>query len=260
MAKDPLKPPIPDMLFHTIPGKPVNPAYFEAAGLLADALFGSRPKPQEPVVSMSVYYAALKKKTEAADYWRQRTLQANEIYFEAASTATAFRELAADLTFGGHSYPPRKGNAQWDEFYAKFRKISQRRAAARQAGHPENVLLPSIPVAPIPPIYENVVSDYARTTRYPNITLKAYNESLSAWANTVQSWIRSAEREEGVNRETFDNAMVWREIAIDLAFKGQPYPEKGTPSRNIFCAQYTKIYARKFAAHKAGHKEDDCLV
>ena len=29
MAKDPLKPPIPDMLFHTIPGKPVNPAYFE---------------------------------------------------------------------------------------------------------------------------------------------------------------------------------------------------------------------------------------
>ena len=31
MAKDPLKPPVPDMLFHTIPGKPVNPAYFEVA-------------------------------------------------------------------------------------------------------------------------------------------------------------------------------------------------------------------------------------
>ncbi len=136
MAKDPLKPPIPDMLFHTIPGKPVNPAYFEAAGHLSDALFGSRPEVSEPKLSLKTHRKAIEAWKDAAQTWKDRCLRAEKNRDEIYDSATAWREMAADLAFGGRPYP-QEGTPERNAFDAKCQKIKDRKKAARQSGHPE---------------------------------------------------------------------------------------------------------------------------
>ena len=136
MAKDPLKPPVPDMLFHTIPGKPVNPAYFEVAGQLSDAIFGSRPEVSEPKLSLKTHQKAIDALKEATESWKKRCLLAEKSRDELYDAYRAWRETAADLAFGGRPYPE-KGTPERNVLVDRFEKIHERMKAARQAGHPE---------------------------------------------------------------------------------------------------------------------------
>ncbi len=136
MAKDPLKPPVPDMLFHTIPGKPVNPAYFEVAGQLSDALFGSRPEISEPKLSLKTHNKAIEAWKDAAQTWKDRCLRAEKNRDEMYDSATTWREVAADFAFGGRPYPE-PGTPERDAMTAKYKEINARKKAAREAGHPE---------------------------------------------------------------------------------------------------------------------------
>ena len=136
MAKDPLKPPVPDMLFHTIPGKPVNPADFEVAGQLSDALFGSRPEVSEPKLSLKTHNKAIEAWKEATESWKKRCLRAEEKLNDMSDAATAWRELAADYAFHEKPYPP-KGTPKRQEFGDRFDKIYERKVAARKNGNPE---------------------------------------------------------------------------------------------------------------------------
>ena len=136
MAKDPLKPPVPDMLFHTIPGKPVNPAYFEVAGQLSDALFGSRPEVSEPKLSLKTHRKAIEAWKDAAQTWKDRCLRAEKNRDELYDAHRAWREVASDLTFGGRPYPE-TGTPERKALYDKYQKVYDRLRAAREAGHPE---------------------------------------------------------------------------------------------------------------------------
>ena len=136
MAKDPLKPPIPDMLFHTIPGKPVNPAYFEVAGQLSDALFGSRPEVSEPKLSLKTHRKAIEAWKDAAQTWKDRCLRAEEKLNDMSDAGAAWREVAADYAFQGKPYPA-KGTPKRQEFGDRYDKIRERKREARRSGNPE---------------------------------------------------------------------------------------------------------------------------
>ena len=147
MAKDPLKPPVPDMLFHTIPGKPVNPAYFEVAGQLSDAIFGSRPEVSEPKLSLKTHRKAIEAWKDAAQTWKDRCLRAEEnnkkwqkAYNVTLDEKGAWREVAADLAFGGRPYPA-QDDPDREALAAKFRAIRERKTVARDDGHPEDDML-----------------------------------------------------------------------------------------------------------------------
>ena len=87
-------------------------------------------------MSLKTHQKAVNAWMEVGESWKDRCLAAEKNRDELYDTAGAWRELAADLAFGGRPYPE-KGTPERDAFSAKFRKINDCKEAARQAEHPE---------------------------------------------------------------------------------------------------------------------------
>ena len=121
MAFDDPYAPVPDPLFLTTP-KPLNPNLSQQIS--------------EPKLSLKTHNKAIEAWKDAAQTWKDRCLRAEKNRDEIYDSATAWREMAADLAFGGRPYP-QEGTPERNAFDAKCQKIKDRKKAARQAGHPE---------------------------------------------------------------------------------------------------------------------------
>ena len=121
MAFDDPYAPVPDPLFLTTP-KPLNPNLSQQIS--------------EPKLSLKTHNKAIEAWKEATESWKKRCLAAEKNRDEIYDHATTWRELAADLAFGGRPYPE-PGTPEREAFGDKFDKILARKEAARKAGHPE---------------------------------------------------------------------------------------------------------------------------
>ena len=121
MAFDNPYAPVPDPLFLTTP-KPLE--------------LNLNPRTSEPKLSLKTHNKAIEAWKDAAQTWKDRCLRAEKNRDEIYDSATAWREMAADLAFGGRPYP-QEGTPERNAFDAKCQKIKDRKKAARQAGHPE---------------------------------------------------------------------------------------------------------------------------
>ena len=122
MAFDDPYAPVPDPLFLTTP----KPLKIDYSGL----------QTSEPKLSLKTHNKAIDAWKEATESWKKRCLLAEKNRDELYDSATAWREVAADLAFGGRPYPE-PGTPERDALIAKFKKVNERKESARQAGHPE---------------------------------------------------------------------------------------------------------------------------
>ena len=123
-----IKKPVTDPLFLTTEGQSNGGAAYigQVAAEIADALFSPPP---EGRVKLSTHRKAI-------DSWKAETEKWKKAYYTELDVGGAWRELAADLEFGGRPYPE-KGTPERDAFTQKFRKICDRKKAARASGKPE---------------------------------------------------------------------------------------------------------------------------
>ena len=97
-------------------------------------------------------------------------------------------------------------------------------------------------------------------TSEPKLSLKTHNKAINAWKEATESWKKRCLLAEKSRDELYDAYRAWRETAADLAFGGRPYPEKGTPERNVLVDRFEKIHERMKAARQAGHPEEGPLA
>ena len=97
-------------------------------------------EPEPLLLSLETHRKAIKSWMDASDAWKKRALAAEAELEKTDEIARIWREVAADLEFGGRPYPA-QGGPERAALAAKFQKIEARRHAAREAGHPEPDIL-----------------------------------------------------------------------------------------------------------------------
>lgn len=132
MAFDNPYAPVPDPLFLTTP-KPLE--------------LNLNPRTSEPKLSLKTHNKAIEAWKDAAQTWKDRCLRAEEnnkkwqkAYNVTLDEKGAWREVAADLAFGGRPYPA-QDDPDREALAAKFRAIRERKTVARDDGHPEDDML-----------------------------------------------------------------------------------------------------------------------
>ncbi len=120
-----IKKPVTDPLILSTEGQP------GVTGKIVNEILDSwrQPRSREPLVPLSDHQKAIASWKAEAEKWKKA-------YHTALDNAGAWREVAADYAFNGRPYPE-QGTPAREEFGANFRKISNRKKAARTAGAPE---------------------------------------------------------------------------------------------------------------------------